>query len=257
VGSTASEWEVKRLRRDGKKNKFERSEYDNQQNRTKKKLKVCEYKIKVVFMRTIYYYIRMKTTIKRPMRNEVSKGKPLLRAELIERGFRVNTLSEMAARGELYRIASGVYAPTIGEHSAFFDYESGAAVVPKGVFTLRSALRIHGLTDENPARMTIAIPKSSHAPKTTLPIDFTYMKDELLSADVEIFTPDNHPFKVFSLERTLVECFKARNKIGIHVCVAALREAVAQKKIHWDYLWDTMRRCRMTRVMRPYLEGYV
>ena len=199
----------------------------------------------------------MKTTIKRPMRKELNKGKALVRSEVVKKGLRGNTLSEMASRGVLYRVARGVYVSAAGSDSEYFDYETASKVVKNGVFTLRSALRLHNLTDENPLRMTVAIPESSHAPKTTLPIDFVYMKKELLFSDVAEFNFNGSAFSVFSIERTIVECFKARRKIGIGVCVAALNEAIEQSRINWNYLWDVMKRCRMTRVMGPYLEGRV
>ena len=108
------------------------------------------------------------------MRKEVSKGMPLVRAEVVKRGLRGNTLSEMAARGVVYRVARGVYVPASGSCSEYLDYETAAKVVSSGVFTLKSALRIHDLTDENPMCMTMAIPSNSHAPKTILPVDFVY-----------------------------------------------------------------------------------
>ena len=128
---------------------------------------------------------------------------------------------------------------------------------PGVFFTLNSALRIHDLTDENPMRMTMAISSNSHAPKTTLPVDFVYMKKELLSEDVEEFTPNGIMFRVFSVERTIVECFKARKRMGINICVASLDEAMAKRRIDRKRLWDVMSRCRMTRIMSPYLEGRV
>ena len=191
------------------------------------------------------------------MRKEVSKGMPLVRAEVIKRGLRGNTLSEMAARGVVYRVARGVYVPAGGSCSEYLDYETAAKVVPNGVFTLNSALRIHDLTDENPMRMTMAISSNSYAPKTTLPVDFVYMKKELLSEDVEEFTPNGIMFRVFSVERTIVECFKARKRMGINICVASLDEAMAKRRIDRKRLWDVMSRCRMTRIMSPYLEGRV
>lgn len=199
----------------------------------------------------------MKTTIKRQMRKEVNKGNALVRSEVVKNGLRGNTLSEMASRGVLFRVARGVYVPAIGSDSEYFDYETAAKVVKNGVFTLRSALRLHNLTDENPLRMTIAISESSHAPKTTLPIDVVYMKRELLTSDIVEFNSNGGAFLVFSVERTIVECFKARRKIGVGICVAALNEAVENKRLDWNYLWDVMNRCRMTRVMAPYLEGRV
>ena len=197
----------------------------------------------------------MKTPIKRMMRQEIAKGKPLVRSELVKRGFRGNTLSEMAKSGVVYRIAHGVYAPSCGSKSEFFDYELAARAMPKGVFTLRSALRLHGLTDDNPQRMTMAIPAGSHGPKTMLPVDFVYMTPALLQEDVEDRSPNGAAFKVFSLERTLVECFKARNKIGIGLCVAALKDAFSKGAVNRNSLWVSMKRCRMTKVMAPYLEG--
>ena len=199
----------------------------------------------------------MKTPIKRPMRSYVTEGRPLVRSEIVKSGLRANTLSEMAARGVVYRVARGVYVPATGPVSEFFDYETAAKVVKKGVFTLRSALRLHELTDENPLRMTMAIPVASHPPKTTLPIDFVYMTDTLIEQDVEGRTANGSSFRVFALERTIVECFKARKKIGIGVCLAALDEARAKKRIDYTKLWDAMKRCRMVRVMSPYLEGRV
>ena len=199
----------------------------------------------------------MKTTIKRPMKDEIATGTPLVRADLVKRGFRGNTLSEMAQRGILFRVARGVYIPVTGSTSAYFDYETLARIAPYGVFTLQSALRIHGLTDENPQYMTMAIPNDAHGPKTTLPVHFTYMKRDLLNADVEVKNESGTPFRVFSIERTIVECFKARNKIGLSLCVSALDEASKQKRLNWNHLWDVMKRCRMTRVISPYLEGRI
>ena len=191
------------------------------------------------------------------MRDEVSLGKPLVRHELQHRGFRGNTLSEMAARGVVYRVAHGVYAPASGSSSAYFDYELAAKAVPKGVFTLISALRIHGLTDQNPQRMLMAIPLKGHPPRTTLPIDFAYMKQDLLSRDVLELSPEGSPFKVFTVERTIAECFKARNKIGVGIAVSALHEAAGRGMINFARLGDVLKVCRMLRVAAPYLEGMV
>lgn len=189
------------------------------------------------------------------MRREVAAGHPLRRSEVIERGLRGNTLHEMAARGVVNRIARGVYAPSEGSPSALFDYELAAKVVPRGVFTLLSALRIHGLTDENPRRMTMAIPVNRHPPKTTLPLDFVYMTPALLEVDVVERSDGEASIRVFSVERTIAECFKARNKVGVAVAVAALHEAAKKGLVDFAMLGDVLKRCRMLRVVQPYLEG--
>ncbi len=178
------------------------------------------------------------------------------RSHLAKQGFRVNTLSEMASRGTLFRVARGVYVAAEGSSSEYFDYETAAAAVPSGVFTLLSALRLHGLTDENPRRMTMAIPANRHPPKTSLPIDFIYSELSRLSSDVETRTPHDAPFRVFTLERTLVECFRARHKIGVDVAVAALRQAATERRIDFSILFRCMEEGRMTRVMAPYVESF-
>lgn len=209
----------------------------------------------VALVRILLYNIRMKATIRRKMRHEISLGRPLVRREVVSRGLRGNTLSELAAKGVVYRVAHGVYAPSAGSSSATFDYELAARVAPKGVFTLLSALRIHDLTDENPLRMTMAIPLNDHAPKTTLPIDFVYMKHELLESDVIVKNEDASPFRVFSVERTIAECFRARNRIGVAVAVSALHDAVAKGVLNLSSFGDVLRRRHLLRVVQPYLEG--
>jgi len=189
------------------------------------------------------------------MRSEVAAGHPLRRSEVIKRGLRGNTLHEMAERGIVKRIAPGVYVSSEGSSSALFDYELAAKIVPRGVFTLLSALRLHGLTDENPQRMTMAISVKGHPPKTTLPLDFVYMTPGLLKDDVVERCDGGASIKVFSVERTIAECFKARNKIGVAVAVAALHEAAQKGLVDFAKLGDVLMRCRMLRVVQPYLEG--
>lgn len=189
------------------------------------------------------------------MRQEVARGRPLVREELIRRGFRGNTLSEMTARGVLYRVAQGVYAPCAGAASEWFDYELASKVIPQGVFTLFSALRLHGLTDENPQRMTMAIPTNAHPVKSTLPINFVYIKPDLLARDVVEKMSNGTALRVFTVERTLAECFKHRNKIGVDVAVAALREATQKGLVDFAQLGRVFLVCRMLRIAQPYLEG--
>lgn len=137
------------------------------------------------------------------------------------------------------------------------DYELAAKVAEKGVFTLVSALRIHSLTDENPFRMTMAIPQKRHAPKTVLPIDFVYMRQNLLNMDVMEMVPGVSPIRVFTIERTIAECFKARYKIGIEIAITALREAIRSNRVDYAKLADVLERCRMRRIVDPYLASLI
>lgn len=197
----------------------------------------------------------MKTTANRSIREALAQGRPLVRGELERQGMRGNTLSEMCARGEVYRVGRGVYAPADGAFSGLFDYELAAKVAPRGVFTLISALRLHGLTEENPQRMTMAIAQKGHRAKTSLPLDFVYMKPELLGMDVMEMESCGVWLKVFTVERTLAECFKHRNKTGVGVAARALREASSRGLVDFAEFGRVLSRCRMMRVVQPYLEG--
>lgn len=188
------------------------------------------------------------------MRHEVLSGRPIVRADLARRGLRVNTLSEMTARGVLYRVSRGVYASCVGAESGLLDYELASRVVPKGVFTLLSALRLHDLTDENPQKMSMAISLKSHPPKTTLAMDFVYMKPELLATDVVEMDSNGTTLHVFTVERTIAECFKHRNRIGISVAVSALHDATEKGILDLARLGRTLMECRMFRIAQPYLE---
>ena len=101
----------------------------------------------------------------------------------------------------------------------------------------------------------MAIPVNRHPPKTTLPIDFVYMTPRLLETDVVERSDEGVSIRVFSVERTIAECFKARNKIGVAVAVAALHEAVQKGLVDFAMLGNVLKRCRMLRVVQPYLEG--
>ena len=102
----------------------------------------------------------------------------------------------------------------------------------------------------------MAIPLNDHAPKTTLPIDFVYMKPELLESDVVVRNEEVSAFRVFSVERTIAECFRARNKIGVGVSVSALREAMRKGVLNLSAFGDVLRRRHLLRVVQPYLEGF-
>jgi predicted transcriptional regulator of viral defense system len=123
------------------------------------------------------------------------------------------------------------------------------------VFCLLSALVFHGLTTEMPHEVWIAVRLKARTPAIdTPPIRLVRLSAGPLEAGVETHSVENVPLRVFSAAKTVADCFKFRGRIGVDVAVAALREGWRQKRFTMDELWHFARVCRVTSIMRPYLE---
>jgi len=174
-----------------------------------------------------------------------------------EIGIPFSLVYALVKRGEAKRISRGIYSSVNVGYSDMVDYETLAMSIPQGVFCLISALRLHNLTDENPHELYIAIKHGNHPPRIDhLPVCFIYRTESQFSMEIETRHSNGVPILVYSLEQTLVDCFKFRNKIGLNVAVSALREAFFSKKVDRNKLWEITRHCRMVQIMRPYLEVF-
>lgn len=163
--------------------------------------------------------------------------------------------SRLRTRGFIDRIGHGVYSCPAYSSTEFISCAEAAAVVPKGVLCLFSALKIHGLTLENPHRIHLALPMGCRVPKNDLPLEIFHFSGDAYAFGIEERTSPDGPFKVYSVEKTLVDCFKFRNRVGLDVAIAAMKDAKAKTKLDHAALWKAIRICRMERVMQPYLEG--
>ena len=171
------------------------------------------------------------------------------------RTFPRSYFSVLAREGFVHRIGAGVYSCPKHDGTETMDYAEAHRVAPNGVVCLFSALRIHGITLENPHRTHIALPRGARRPTTALPLEFHSFSGAAYAFGIEERTSPDGPFKVYSVEKTLVDCFKFRNRIGLDVAIAALKDAKATKKLDHAALWKAIHICRMERVMQPYLEG--
>jgi predicted transcriptional regulator of viral defense system len=167
------------------------------------------------------------------------------------------TLAHLLGRGELIRIDRGLYAPP-GRMATESDQLVQTAIrYPNAVFCLLTALQVHGLTTQSPHEIWVAIAPHSRAPTPGYPplrvIRFSDpsigLEQRLIDGVVSI--------PVTSVAKTVADCFKFRNKIGVDIAIEALRDAWIQRKATMDGLWEAAEWCRMTRVMRPYLESLV
>ena len=164
-------------------------------------------------------------------------------------------LTRMTSAGLLEKVSRGLYRLP---HSASSEYESLTTVAkrsPKAIFCLFTALQFHELTTQLPRQVWIAMPRGSHQPKIDYPpIKMVQFSGEAYSAGIEQVEYDQIQIRVYSMAKTIADCFKHRNTIGIDIALEALRDARA-KDVSADELWRYAKICRVTNIMRPYLEA--
>ena len=128
--------------------------------------------------------------------------------------------------------------------------------VPRGVVCLLSALRIHEIGTQAPFEVWIAIPHHSPVPRLDQPaVRVVRMSGASLTEGIETMAIEGVRVPVFTAAKTVADCFKFRNKIGLDVALEALRDGWAQRKLTMDSLWHYATINRVANVMRPYLES--
>jgi predicted transcriptional regulator of viral defense system len=167
-------------------------------------------------------------------------------------------LTSLVREGTLERVARGRYrlaGSPITEHHGLV---LAAAIVPRGVICLISALSFHGLGTQLPAQIWIAIDRRARRPKDTYPpLRVLRFSGRALTSGIETHRLEGHAVRIYSIAKTLADCFKYRNKIGLDVALEALREAWRKRRVTVEDINRFARVCRVERVMRPYLEGLV
>src|SRR6266581_4840053 len=165
-------------------------------------------------------------------------------------------LRRMEANGQLTRVSRGLYSlpePDVTEHRSTVEVSKK---VPKGVICLLSALRFHGLTTQNPHQIWIAIGEKARRPKLEYPpLRVMRFSEATLGAGVETHVVEGVKIRVFNPAKTVADCFKYRNKIGLDVALEALRDYRKRHRAGMDELWRYAKVCRVAAVMRPYMEA--
>ena len=166
------------------------------------------------------------------------------------------TLSRLVESGQLTQVSRGLYALPRQTRSGQHQLAEVAARSPLGVFCLLTALRFHQLTTQSPHEVWHTIPNKAHVPRLDYPpLRIVRFSGPSLTEGVESHTVDGVAIRVYSVAKTVADCFKYRNKIGLDVALEALRECRREKRASNDELWHYARLCRVANVMRPYLES--
>jgi predicted transcriptional regulator of viral defense system len=178
-------------------------------------------------------------------------------SEALRLGIHPRTLYQLRDEGVIEQLGRGLYRLANREPLENPDWIPIAIKAPKSVFCLISALSFHRLTTQVPHTIDIAIPSHGHTPRIDeLPIRAFWYSESTLKAGVQKVKMDGVTIKVFSAEKTIVDCFKYRNRIGIDVAVEALRayrERYGRKAMAALLPYAAL--CRVKKVMTPYLEA--
>ena len=171
-------------------------------------------------------------------------------------GIHPQQVSRLVTKGELIRVGRGRYMLPQAEHSENLGLALVVAAVPRSVICLLSALRFHNIGTQAPHEVWIAIEQGAARPR----IDYPPVRVTLVSGPAFTFGVERHPIdgvpaSIYSPAKTVADCFKFRNKIGLDVAIEALREALRAKLCTREELWAAAKVCRVSTVVRPYIEA--
>lgn len=183
-------------------------------------------------------------------------GGILRMADALRAKIHRRTLYAMRDAGQVETLARGLYrltdAPPLGNP----DLVTVAAKAPHGVVYLISALAFHGMTTQIPHKVCIAVPRNNEPPQLDYPpIWVVRLSPAPYAAGIETHQIDGISVKVYSREKSLADCFKHRNEVGLDTVLEAVRQYKAQRRIDVDAIMRFAAVCRVTRVARPYLEA--
>jgi predicted transcriptional regulator of viral defense system len=183
-------------------------------------------------------------------------GGMLRMSEAVRSGIHRRTLYAMRDGHQVEVLARGLYrlvdAPSLGNP----DLVTVAVKVPRGVIYLVSALAFHEMTTQIPHEICIAVPRNTEPPRLDYPpIRVVRLSQAPYEAGIETRRLDKVAVKVDSREKTLADCFKHRNEIGLDTVLEAVRMYKAQRRVNVDAILRFASICRVVRVARPYLES--
>lgn len=178
--------------------------------------------------------------------------------QAIKLGITPRTLYAMRESGQLIQESRGVYRLAEAPFSKQIDLAHVALRVPKGVVCLISALDFHDLTTQIPHAIYLALPNQAERPRLEYPrLRLFWLSAKPYASGIEEHTLEGVTVRIYGVEKTIADCFKFRNKVGLDVALEALREALRYKRCTVDGLLRYARIDRVERIIRPYLEAMV
>ena len=188
--------------------------------------------------------------------NIVRKSGILRPRDLASRSIPRTYLQRLREQGLLVKEARGLYKLPDAEVTENHSLAEACKRIPRGVVCLLSALQFHKLTTQAPSEVWLALDRKARAPREGgQSLRLVRMSGRALTEGIEDHRIEGVAVKVYKPAKTVADCFKYRNKIGLDVALEALRDYRQKHRSGMDELWRFAKICRVERVMRPYLEA--
>lgn len=183
------------------------------------------------------------------------EGRNMMRlADLRAAGVTSVTLRRMQDAGEIVKLGRGVYQIADADYTAEHSLAEAALRVPNGVVCLVSALAHHGLTDQMPSKVWMAIGHKAWAPTTSSPpLRIVRFADNFLADAVDIIVIEDVSVRIFGVAKTVADSFRHRRSVGLAVALEGLQEALRQRKATASEILAAAERGRVGTIVRPYL----
>ena len=186
----------------------------------------------------------------------VQRAKIIRTRDLKALGIPRMTVSRLCEQGQLERLARGVYGLPKAPISPHHTLAIAACAVPKGIVCLLSALRYYDIGTQIPSVIWLSIPRSSAMPVCDYPpLHCVRVSEPAYSDGRTTHLIDGVSVAMTTPAKTVADCFKFRRHIGLDVAIEALRETLKVRLATFDTIWTHAERCRVGRIIRPYLEA--
>ena len=214
------------------------------------KVDICRAIVRNNYMGNIKHIDKIKQLI---MINGMIRPKELAAYDISR-----SCLKHLVTKGDVVKISRGVYVLSSMEIDASITLAEITKRVPNCVICLLSALQYHELTSQLPNVVWVALPRKAWRPVIDdIPHRFVFMKKEYISTGIEKVKFGKVEGKVFSVARTIADCFKYRNKIGIDIAIEALKDSLAQNKVTVNEIMHYAKICRVQNIIKPYVEALI
>ncbi len=188
----------------------------------------------------------------------VNKRGAICAADLASYDLPREYLPRMAKKGMLQRMARGVYCLPDVDITEHHDLVLVSTQVPNGIITLISALAFHQIGTQNPHEVWVAIKARGYTPRFDYPpVRYHYYSGAAYELGIETHTIEGVDVKVYSVAKTVVDCFRLRNKVGLDVAFEALKEGWQARRFTADELLKLAKKCRIASVIQPHFEMLV
>jgi len=176
--------------------------------------------------------------------------------DLLERGIHPEFVRRLVSKNVFVRSARGLYSLAESEITEHHSFAIIGKRIPKGVVCLTSALRFHNIGTQLPRKIWLALEKGSAQPRLSYPpLSIVRFSGPAFSEGIEEHKIEGVTVKIYSPAKSVADCFKFRNRIGLEAALEAARESLNERKATSDQIYHYAKICRVWNVMKPYLEA--